>query len=365
MVDREESKIAIRAALPEDGPALMEAIGRIDEETEFLGKPGEYRRWAEGASARLADMRFRGSGAYFIALSGGEILGFLGAFAGGVERARGLVYIGHVGLRRAWRGRGIGARLFAAIEDWARAQGAWRLELRVDEANERGQALYRKCGFAIEGRIAQAVRLDGVWHAHYWMAKELRTLEGPAWEPVELTPARPAAPGAVTMRALQPEEAGLLWQWTRELLAETPFLLKQPHEVPDVPALAKAMANDRGKADRLALAVLSAGNGGESVIGHATIWKEPALRMQHDAVLLLSLRRDHWGRGIGRRLFARLEEWARANGVLRLSINVLAHNARARRFAAAQGFDIEVASPRCIVIDGRVTDRLRLGKLLS
>src|SRR5436853_5768989 len=113
----------VRHAVPADVPALTATIAKIDEETEFLGPPGEYlRRWAPGFDERLAAMNAKGTGAYFLAEHGGEIVGFLGAFAGGLERTRGVVYIAHVGVRVAWRGRGIGATLFAAIDDWARGQ---------------------------------------------------------------------------------------------------------------------------------------------------------------------------------------------------------------------------------------------------
>ena len=122
-----EEAFIVRHAVPADVPALNEAIARIDGETEFLGLPGEYlRRWAPGFAERLAVMNEKGTGAYVIAAAGGEIVGFLGAFAGANARTRGVVYIAHVGVRAAWRGRGIGAALFAAIEDWARAQNAKR-----------------------------------------------------------------------------------------------------------------------------------------------------------------------------------------------------------------------------------------------
>ena len=227
MSQTKDAGITIREALPADGPALVEAIGRIDEETEFLGTPGEYRRWwADGGAARIAALRERGTGVYLVALSGGETVGFLGAFPGAFAATRGILYIGHVGLRRAWRGHGIGTLLFAAIEDWARRNGAWRLDLRVDEANERGLALYRKQGFAIEGRIAQSVKLADRWHAHYWMAKALRELDGPAWQRLDPAPQRPALSGAVTIRSLRPEDARLLCAWERRVLGEVPFALK-------------------------------------------------------------------------------------------------------------------------------------------
>jgi hypothetical protein len=106
-----QEAFVVRRAVPADVPALDHAIAKIDEETEFLAVPGEYmRRWAPGFAERLAAMNAKGTGAYVIAEAGGEIVGFLGAFAGGLKRTRGVVYIAHVGVRRAWRGQGASAR---------------------------------------------------------------------------------------------------------------------------------------------------------------------------------------------------------------------------------------------------------------
>jgi hypothetical protein len=46
----------------------------------------------------------------------------------------------------------------------------------VDEENGPALALYRRRGFAPEGRIVDAICLDGRWHAHLFMAKPLRDL---------------------------------------------------------------------------------------------------------------------------------------------------------------------------------------------
>src|SRR5438045_3948231 len=102
MLKTDRDAVIVRPALPQDAPALTDAMALIDEETDFLGKPGEYRqRWADGLADRLGDMERKASGAYMLAAHGAEIVGFLGAFGGFVERTRGAVYIGHVGLRRA------------------------------------------------------------------------------------------------------------------------------------------------------------------------------------------------------------------------------------------------------------------------
>jgi hypothetical protein len=62
--------------------------------------------------------------------------------------------------RRAW-GRGIGAGLLRAFEEWARSNGLWRLELTVMAHNDRAIRLYEKAGFVREGTKRQAIIVDG------------------------------------------------------------------------------------------------------------------------------------------------------------------------------------------------------------
>jgi RimJ/RimL family protein N-acetyltransferase len=59
---------------------------------------------------------------------------------------------------RDWRGRGAGSALVLAAIDWARGQGLHKLSLEVFTHNEAAIALYRKSGFAEEGRLAKQYR---------------------------------------------------------------------------------------------------------------------------------------------------------------------------------------------------------------
>lgn len=58
----------------------------------------------------------------------------------------------------AWRGRGVGTALVAAAIEWARAHGLHKLTLGVFPHNDAAVALYRKLGFAEEGRRTQHIR---------------------------------------------------------------------------------------------------------------------------------------------------------------------------------------------------------------
>jgi RimJ/RimL family protein N-acetyltransferase len=62
---------------------------------------------------------------------------------------------------RDWRGRGAGSALVRAAIDWSRGQGLHKLSLEVFAHNEAAIALYRKSGFAEEGRSPQQYRRAG------------------------------------------------------------------------------------------------------------------------------------------------------------------------------------------------------------
>jgi L-phenylalanine/L-methionine N-acetyltransferase len=65
-------------------------------------------------------------------------------------------------VRDDFRGRGIGGALLDAVLDLAdKWLGLVRIELHVNETNERGLALYRKKGFVEEGRLRSAIMRDG------------------------------------------------------------------------------------------------------------------------------------------------------------------------------------------------------------
>ena len=67
---------------------------------------------------------------------------------------------GEIGMMvaRDWRGRGVGSALIAAAIDWGRENGLHKLTLSVFPHNEASIRLYRKFGFAEEGRREKQIR---------------------------------------------------------------------------------------------------------------------------------------------------------------------------------------------------------------
>lgn len=75
-----------------------------------------------------------------------------------------------IGLDKDFRGAGIGRRLMEIAIDGAWRYGLTRIELTVRAPNTNAIALYRKLGFADEGVMRNAVRVDDVYEDTLIMA---------------------------------------------------------------------------------------------------------------------------------------------------------------------------------------------------
>ena len=100
-----------------------------------------------------AEQFARAIGGSVVAVAGSQVIGLLH-----VEASR--HGFGEVGMlvERGWRGRGVGSALLHAAIGLAREQGLHKLSLEVFAHNTAAIALYRKYGFAEEGRRARHYR---------------------------------------------------------------------------------------------------------------------------------------------------------------------------------------------------------------
>lgn len=360
--------VLTRRAQPDDGPALLEAIAQIDAETEFLGVPGQPHPWADRPQEELRRLTANDRGAVFLALDrDGAIIGYLAAFAGSFARNRGVVFIAVVGLRERWRGQGVGTRLFEMVEDWARARGSWRLELRVSSLNGRGLALYQKRGFAIEGRIRGGVWRREAWTDDFWMGKLLGPAPAKVAEAPTGTPRARAQVGVLEglrLRPLRPGDGPALRAWESGMVRSARFALKSPNEVSSIDTIESDIADDTLDPHCWIAAAVATRRAGDRFLGFASAGIERGYRMEHDVFVNIGVLPEWSGQGLGRQLHDEVEAWARGQRARRLTATVHAPNGAGRGFAAALGYAEEVVQRSYARFDGRLVDRLRLGKLL-
>lgn len=124
------------------------AAADIDAVLVLEGKTPEAPHWK-----RLEYERCLGASDYgnfaraaFVADDGGKVVGFsVGKLVAGVCELESMAVDCEA------RERGIGAALVTAVTDWARANGAARIELEVRASNARAIRLYERAGLCREG----------------------------------------------------------------------------------------------------------------------------------------------------------------------------------------------------------------------
>jgi ribosomal protein S18 acetylase RimI-like enzyme len=107
---------------------------------------------------------------YFYALNGNKSVGWCDITRKTLPSLSHSGILG-IGIKKEFRGMGIGKRLMkAAIED-AEAKGIQRIELWVFENNQNAFALYLKCGFRVEGKMEKYIKIDGLFYSGLLMSK--------------------------------------------------------------------------------------------------------------------------------------------------------------------------------------------------
>jgi len=140
----------IRPYRPEDLERLQEitvasfeavSIDRnIEREFGFVAG----RDWRERKARDVAvDCQLQPDGV-FVAEEDGQVAGYVTTR---LDRFSGIGRIPNLAVDEAYRGQGLGTRLIEHAVAWMRAQGMAMAKIETLAQNERGQALYPRCGF--------------------------------------------------------------------------------------------------------------------------------------------------------------------------------------------------------------------------
>lgn len=135
----------IRRALPGDLERYLDVVETVAAERWWIGVEPPVDREALGR--RMLEALDDETILRLVVEHGQDLVGTLHA-----EEFHGIVSFGMM-LVPAWRGRGLGARLLAALEGWALERRAHKLTLQVWPHNTAAIQLYERHGFAVEGRL--------------------------------------------------------------------------------------------------------------------------------------------------------------------------------------------------------------------
>ena len=147
----------------EAGPAEAEAIctiynqgieDRVATLETALRTPDERRQWLAGRGPRHPVL---------VAEVDGAVVAWASLNSFNPRPAYDHVADLSIYVARDWRGKGVGARLLAAVVATARGIGFHKIVLAALASNRAGEALYTKLGFRRVGVYREQGLLDGRW----------------------------------------------------------------------------------------------------------------------------------------------------------------------------------------------------------
>ncbi len=157
-----EPEVIIREGEAEDAKAVLAFLDEVAGETDYLdfGR-GELGMTEEEEVEFLEKKRQSAHDLLLIAWIDDEVAGTLGFNSGHRPRRRHAGEFG-ISVRKRFWGMGVGSLLVDTLVDWARRGNVvTKINLQVRADNGRAIGLYERKGFEREGRILNAIRLDG------------------------------------------------------------------------------------------------------------------------------------------------------------------------------------------------------------
>ena len=103
----------------------------------------------------------------------------------------------------------------------------------------------------------------------------------------------------------------------------------------------------------------------ENIIGFLSLERGVPKRIRHTGYIVIGIRSNFRGMGIGSKLFSKLDEWVMKNNVTRIELSVICSNTVAKHLYEKNGFEVEGVRKNSMIIDGKYVDEFTMAKIYS
>jgi ribosomal protein S18 acetylase RimI-like enzyme len=100
------------------------------------------------------------------------------------------------------------------------------------------------------------------------------------------------------------------------------------------------------------------------LVGYLIAIGNKAKRKRHSVYLVIGILQSYRGKGIGTRLFRKLEEWAKKHKLRRLELTVVTRNDAGIGLYQKMGFEIEGTKKDSLLLEGEFVDEYYMAKLI-
>lgn len=160
-----------------------------------------------------------------------------------------------------------------------------------------------------------------------------------------------------------PEDAEELLNYMKQVFSETEFLLRQPEEFEMTVAEEKEFLENMNQSENN-IFIIARVDG--KIAGNLGFTGSDLNRYSHQGEFGMSVLKDYWGHGIGSLLMKTLIDWARENGITRISLRVDENNERGRKLYEKFGFQQEgILKNKKKLSDGNYRNEIVMARLLN
>lgn len=163
------------------------------------------------------------------------------------------------------------------------------------------------------------------------------------------------------IRTVEIEDAAALLEMQCQLDKQTKHMMFEEDERPrDVEQLKDELALLKQQGS-LMLVVEE----GEKIVGFLSAERGQYRRINHCAYIVIGILECYRGKGIGKALFSKLNEWAMQNQITRLELTVMCHNTQGIALYKKNGFEIEGVKKHSMRVNGSYVDEYYMAKVFE
>jgi RimJ/RimL family protein N-acetyltransferase len=170
-----------------------------------------------------------------------------------------------------------------------------------------------------------------------------------------------AVSDAPVVREAREQDARTLLGLQHQLDAETSMMMLEEGErtatAQDVRARLASVARSPNS-------IILVAESNDQLVGYVEAEGGSYRRTRHSAYVVIGVRRDWQGRGVGRALLSALEDWARAQRLLRLELTVRVDNEQAQRLYERAGFVAEGVRRGSLLAGDELVDEIAMARLI-